>query len=64
MLNQNLFRDNTNPETPDNATLIKQFQIASDVANDLLDDDACDDDLIFTGKAADNSGDSSWGPAN
>jgi hypothetical protein len=56
MLNQNLFRDN--PEAPDHA-FVKQFQIASDVANDLLDDDACDD-LIFGGKA----GDFSWNSAN
>ena len=57
MLNQNLFRDTT-PETPDHA-FVKQFQIASDVANDLLDDDACDE-LIFGGKAADFS----WTSAN
>ena len=39
MLDQNLFRET--PETPD--ALIKQFQIASDVANNILDD--CEPDF-------------------
>lgn len=39
MLDQNLFRDNLESPTASSA-LIKQFQIASDVANNILDDDA------------------------
>lgn len=43
MLNQNLFRNN--PESPTaTSALLKQFQIASDVANNILDDDAEDTD--------------------
>ena len=45
MLSQNLFRNN--PESPTaTSALLKQFQIASDVANNILDDD--DDDAEDT----------------
>ena len=48
MLNQNLFREN--PESPTaTSALIKQFQIASDVANNILDDDAEDADFLPSG---------------
>lgn len=48
MLNQNLFREN--PESPRaTSALIKQFQIASDVANNILDDDAEDADFLPSG---------------
>lgn len=52
MLDQNLFRENS--ETPDHP-LLKQFQIASDVANDLLDNDSSDNC-----SSKDRSTDLSW----
>jgi len=43
MLDQNLFREIA--ESPRNHNLLKQFHIASDVANDLLDD--AEDDMLM-----------------